>query len=191
MWKKISKKLVKFRNNSLGKVTHHPNGSTTASRVFHINGVRRWVEIERNLVGMKAREVPQKRSWGNSHGVETTWHWGGQIARQVIWRNGKKHGVDTKWYKSGVKKFERIWIKDKKHGPGTWWDENGIKKWEIYSVDNKKYAQVEWDKKGNVTAVDIPAHRTTTKLIIKLKKSYRKAARTLLSYLMKSPQSDS
>ncbi len=148
------------------------------------NGKRHGVTVWWDEMGRKVTEMNYKND--KRHGLSTYWHEGFTIEGvykhlEINHKHDKKHGLTVKYHESGKKKYEKGWIDDEEHGLSTWWDGDGAKEKEEYLIQDRGLACIEWNKEANVTAVDISPSLSITKLITKIKKSYQKTTRALLS----------
>ncbi len=148
------------------------------------NGERHGTIAWWDEMGRKVTEVNYKN--GKRHGLSTYWIEGFTIEgvykhREINYKHDKKHGLTVKYHESGKKEYEEGWRDDEEHGLSTWWGKNGQKNSENYLIVGKIYTSIDWSKEGNVTAVDISPSLSITKLITKIKKSYQKTTRALLS----------
>ncbi len=128
----------------MNKNTHNSLTSPSPNRIekeYHRNG----------KILSKTPYVNDKK-----HGLETKWWEGGKKNHEIMWKYGKKHGAETWWWNNLHKTWEAMWKEGKLHGVKTDWYDNGQKWCESYYIAAIGYARIEWDKEGNVTAVNSP-----------------------------------
>ncbi len=106
--------------------------------------------------------------------TEITRYRSGKIRSKYPYVNGKKHGLGEWRWESGQKRRESTRKEGKLRGMETEWYENGQKWGEIYYIEDKEYAWIEWNVKGNITAVNFPPRSPIISPIVTLKYQVRR-----------------